>query len=82
MTSCKSGSSNGIFNSNTIRGNKNIVTKEIKISDYQSILLSGSYNITYEAKENAAPYLSLEIDENIAEYVEVSVEKNELNIRI
>lgn len=82
MTSCKSGSNNNVFNTNTIRGNKNIVTKEIKINDYKSILLSGSYNITYEAKEHATPYLSLEIDENIAQYIEVLVENNELNIRI
>lgn len=67
--------------SNSVRGNKKITVKEIKISDYETISLSGSSDVIYEMKESETPFLSVEIDENLVEYLDIKTENNELIVR-
>ena len=50
------------FAQNTIKGNGNIITKEISISDYDEISYVGKVNIEYE-QSNASPSFKITIDE-------------------
>ena len=52
------------FAQNTIKGDGNIITKEISISDYDEISYVGKVNIKYE-QSNASPFFKITIDENI-----------------
>ena len=52
------------FAQNTIKGDGNIITKEISISDYDEISYVGKVNIEYE-QSNASPFFKITIDENI-----------------
>lgn len=61
----------------TIKGNKNIVTKTVAISDYDEISVAGQMEFTYE-QSNASPYLEITIDENIFPYVRIEVEGSRL----
>lgn len=74
--------SSTLWSPKTIKGNKKIVTKEIKIGDFDKISLAGSNNVYYELKETSSPFLSVEIDENLVEYLDIKVENKELLVRI
>lgn len=64
----------------TIRGDKNIITKEISIGEYNEIKLSGSMNIFYIQNDSIPTYLSLEIDSNLVEYIHIEVDDETLRI--
>lgn len=64
----------------TIKGDKKIITKELKISDYESILLKGSADVIYEQKGSTPTYLTVEIDNNLLEYIDIQVENKKLSI--
>ena len=49
------------FAQNTIKGDGNIITKEISISDYDEISYVGKVNIKYE-QSNASPFFKITID--------------------
>lgn len=63
--------------SETIRGNKNIVTKTISITDYDEVSLAGSMTFEYEQSDKA-PYFEITVDENVLPYVNVEVRGKEL----
>ncbi len=62
------------------RGNRNIKTKEISISDYSVIDATGSADVYYEQKPNQKPYLRIEIDKNLMQYVKVQVQNGVLTL--
>lgn len=63
-----------------ITGNGNIQSKEIDITDYTSIDLSGSPKLTYEQKPGEKPYLRIETDENLLSYIEAEVDNGTLRM--
>lgn len=76
MTSCKmSAFKNGI------KGNGKVVSKEVKIEDYNSINLGGKFDLVYEQKVNEEAYLRFEIDENLQEYASATVKDGKLTIK-
>jgi len=66
---------------NFIRGNGNIVEKEIFISDYNAIRFSGGATIFYEQQTDAEPYLRVEIDENLLPLLMIESANGTLSIR-
>lgn len=62
------------------RGNGNIVEKEISISDYTKLKLSGQGSLIYEQKPNEQAYLRIEIDENLFPLLEINSNDNSLSI--
>lgn len=76
MTSCKMSS----FKKG-IKGNGNMVSKEIVIDDYNNITIQDQFDIVYTQKTDEKPYFLVEIDENLADYVSATVENNKLTIK-
>lgn len=68
------------FAQNTIKGDGNIITKEISISDYDEISYVGKVNIEYE-QSNASPFFKITIDENILPHFEIKVKGKTLIIQ-
>lgn len=64
-----------------IKGNGNIVTKDVSIQDYSKLELQTSANLIYEQKESVAPFLSIEVDEDLQQYVSAEVVDGSLTIR-
>lgn len=64
-----------------IKGNDNMVSKEIAIDDYKSIDVQDMFDVVYTQKGNEKPYLRIEIDENLINYVSVIVENDKLTIK-
>ena len=60
------------FAQNTIKGDGNIITKEISISDYDEISYVGKVNIKYE-QSNASPFFKITIDENILPHLDIKI---------
>jgi len=63
-----------------IKGNGEIISKEISINDYSKFSVAGSADVVYEAKPDARPYLRIEIDSNLMEYLEIKNSGNSLDI--
>ncbi len=72
------GCSKGPF---SIRGNKNIVTQEISINDYDEIEISVPVDFEYRQLQDDAPYLKITTDENILEHLNIYVEDRTLHIK-
>jgi len=68
-------------NFRSIRGDGNVTSNEINISDYDVIEFSGGANLVYEQKSDTTPYLRIEIDENLYPYLEVSSDNGILSIK-
>lgn len=62
-----------------IKGDGNVVKKEIAIKNYDHILLVGSVDFEYE-QSSASPYLRVEVDANILPYLVVKVEGSTLKV--
>lgn len=73
-------SANGFAQKNTIKGDGNIVTKEIAISNYDEMSYVGRMDIEYE-QSDAAPYLKIMVDENILPYLDIKVKGKTLIIQ-
>ena len=71
---------NGFAQKNTIKGDGNIVTKEVSISNYDEISYVGRMDIEYE-QSDAAPYLRIMVDENILPYLDIKVKGKTLIIQ-
>lgn len=69
----------GFAENREVKGNGNIVSREIPITDYDAISLSGYTEFEYE-QSDAAPYLRIELDENLFDYLNVKVEGKTLKI--
>jgi len=63
------------------KGNKNIVSKEIRVDNYSRVKLQALENVIYEQRDDTIPYLQIEIDENLFHYIDAIVEGNTLEIR-
>jgi hypothetical protein len=64
---------------NTIKGNKNVTTRTISITDYDEISIAGNMTFEYE-QSDAAPFLSIMMDENLFEHLKVEVKDRKLSI--
>lgn len=76
MTSCKVSTFK-----DGIKGNGNMLAKEIAIDDYNGIVVQDMFDIVYTQKADKKPYLLLEIDENLIDDVSVRVEDGKLTIK-
>jgi len=63
----------------TVAGNGKLLIKDIKISDYDEIIIAGSMDFEYE-QSNASPYLQITIDENLFSLLTVEVKGKTLEI--
>lgn len=63
--------------SETIKGNKNIITKTISITDYDEVSVAGSMTFEYE-QSNKEPYFEITIDENLLPYIIIEVKGKKL----
>ncbi len=70
-----------MIETNSIKGNGNIVSKEIAISNYTEIDAGSMVEVVYEQKTIKEPYLQLNVDENILPLLDIKVENNKLIIR-
>lgn len=66
--------------SKTVKGDGNIVKKEVSISNYTKIQARSSVKVFYKQNVSAAPYLTLEIDENLWDLVAAEVKGETLDI--
>lgn len=68
-------------NTLTIKGDGNVISKEVSITDYSRIQVQGSnIELTY-AQTDTDPFVRIECDQNIIEAIQFVVEDNELIIR-
>jgi len=65
----------------SIRGDGNITSNEVSISDYNAISFSGGANLIYEQKKDTTPYLRIEIDQNLYPLLEIKSEGGTLTIK-
>ncbi len=70
-----------MIDTHSIKGNGNIVSKEIAISDYVEIDAGGTAEIIYEQQTVKGPYLQVNVDDNILPLLDIKVEDNKLVIR-
>ncbi|MDR2622173.1 MAG: DUF2807 domain-containing protein [Dysgonamonadaceae bacterium] len=64
----------------TIRGSYQIVDKEIKVSDYDEIVVGLAANVIYQQFSDSVPYLQINTDDNILSALDIRVEGNQLII--
>ncbi|MDR1610984.1 MAG: DUF2807 domain-containing protein [Candidatus Symbiothrix sp.] len=64
----------------TIYGNYQIVDKEIKVADYDEIVLGLAANVIYQQFSDSIPYLQINTDDNILPALDVRVKGNQLII--
>lgn len=67
--------------SNKIRGNGNVITRNISINDYDKISITGPFTIEYKQSQEPSA-LKLTTDENLFEYIDIHVVNSELQIQI
>lgn len=65
----------------SIKGDGNIVIKEIPISDYDKIEITGKTSIEYEYKPAQPPYLRIEIDENLFSLLDIKSDGQKLSFK-
>ena len=64
-----------------IKGNKNYITKELKLDDYNKIQLYKAFNVTHKINPDSAGLVRVYAEENLFEIIGVSVEKETLVIK-
>ncbi len=62
-----------------VKGNGNVATKQIEISDYNAIRIDGLVDFNYEQSEGE-PYLEITIDENLHGYLNVEIKDRILTV--
>lgn len=62
-----------------VKGNGNVVTKQISISDYNEISTAGVLEFVYE-QTDGEPYLEVQIDENLFPLLQIEVDDDELKV--
>lgn len=72
-------SSGGLFGGKTVKASKNLVTKNIKVENFEKISLAGSQDITYKQKQGA-PSVEIYTSDNIVDLLDISVKDNTLVI--
>lgn len=72
---------NAQWNSRTkVKGNGNMITKNISTSDYDQIAVSGFFEVVLVTGEEGK--ITLEAEENFVEYIIIKVENNTLKINV
>ncbi len=72
---------NAQWNSRTkVKGNGNMITKNISTSDYDQIAVSGFFEVVLITGEEGK--ITLEAEENFLEYIIIKVENNTLKINV
>ena len=66
---------------NKISGDGNVVSKEIRIEDYDEIQIEGENIDLKYTQSDDAPYLKIETDQNIHDLLKISSDSKELVIR-
>ena len=66
------------YSTNTIRGDRNIITSEEAVSPFREIYISGSATVNYHASSEYRVLLT--VDSNLLEYVEIDTKGNTLHI--
>jgi hypothetical protein len=69
------------FKSKTVKGDRNVVNKEITVSDYAEIICSVPGEIVYLQEPDKTPYLQITTDENILPFLEIETTKNCVQIK-
>ena len=64
-----------------VKGNGNLVTTKIAITDYNVLKLDGLMDFTYEQSDEE-PYLEITLDENLFEYLTAEVKDRTLSIAL
>lgn len=64
-----------------VKGNGNIVSREIAVSDYQQIVVLGNGITANYTQSDAGPYLKIECDENILDLLRIESQDSVLLIR-
>lgn len=72
-------STGGFARNRTVEGNGKVITKEISITDYNSINLAGVIEFQYE-QSDAAAYFEITVDENILPCLEIGVKGKTLEV--
>lgn len=67
--------------SHSIKGNGNIVNKQLDVTEYEEIYLSGFGDVIYEQRSWDDPYLQVSVDDNIFPYLDIKVENGKLYIK-
>lgn len=67
--------------SKRVKGNKNIVQKEISISEYDKIEISQPVDVFYTQNDSVPAYLKVEIDSNLIEHLELTVSGTSLKVK-
>jgi hypothetical protein len=65
------------IHSETIKGNKNIITTTVPIQDYDEVSAAGSMTFEYEQSDKE-PYFEITVDENILPYINIEVQGKKL----
>ncbi|MDR3140462.1 MAG: DUF2807 domain-containing protein [Tannerellaceae bacterium] len=65
------------IHSETIKGNKNVITKTIPVKDYDEVSAAGSMTFEYEQSDKE-PYFEITVDENILPYINIEVQGKKL----
>ncbi|MDR1259030.1 MAG: DUF2807 domain-containing protein [Tannerellaceae bacterium] len=69
----------GLHAAQKVKGNGNVITRTISITDYDEISIAGNMTFEYE-QSDAAPFLSITTDENIFQYLRAEVKGHKLSI--
>lgn len=69
----------GAFGGKTVRGSKNYVTKELKVSDFTKLSVTGSPDVTYIQKPGK-PEVKVYTSDNIVDLLDIHVKDNTLYI--
>jgi hypothetical protein len=69
-----------ISSRNTIRGNYQVINKEIPIADYDEIVVGLAADVVYQQFSDSIPYLQITTDDNILSALNVRVEGTRLVI--
>ncbi|MDL2215435.1 DUF2807 domain-containing protein [Dysgonomonas sp. OttesenSCG-928-M03] len=78
VVSCKSNP----HPSGMVRGNGKVITREVPVSNYTGMELTGSCELVYEQKVSQRPYLKIEIDENLQNSVNIRQKNNILHVSL
>ena len=69
-------------NSKPVKGDGDVISKEIPVEIYNEIRVEGAMDIVYEAKPDEAAYLRVEADDNIIPLLDIETKKNKLNVKV
>lgn len=72
-------SGNSWLGGKEVKASKNYVTKQIKVSDFDQIAVSGSLNVTY-TQQSGKPKVEIYTSDNIVDLLDIYVKNGKLNL--